>query len=179
MANLRQARRRVYIILIVFLLVDIAAAIVLFTPLAGSGAARQKEFEDLRSQVQSKIRIVIPPDQVQTRVDTARGQLAGFYKERIPADASAISTQLGKLATGNKVRMLSVRYDEIDSDVPGLTRVHITANVAGDYVDAIRFINAVERSKLLFVIDNVSLGEQQGGNVRLAVTLETYLRGGA
>ena len=41
MANLRQARRRIYVVLGVLLAVDIAAAIVLLTPIVGSGAARQ------------------------------------------------------------------------------------------------------------------------------------------
>jgi type IV pilus assembly protein PilO len=42
----------------------------------------------------------------------------------------------------------------------------------------VKFINALERDKIFFVIGGVTLGEQQG-NVRLQLKLETYLRSGA
>jgi type IV pilus assembly protein PilO len=41
----------------------------------------------------------------------------------------------------------------------------------------VKFINALERDKMFFLIDGVNLAEQQG-NVRLQLKLETYLRNG-
>ena len=40
-----------------------------------------------------------------------------------------------------------------------------------------RFINALERNKLFFIVDSVVLGGEQGGSVKLEVRLETYSRG--
>lgn len=179
MANLSQARQRIHVLLGVLLVVDIIAAVVLLTPIAGSGAARRAEFDSIRRQVQQKMQVVIPPDQVQTRVDQARTQIDGFYKDRLAGGASALSAELGKLAASNGVRLNSAKYDELESDLPGLIHVRIGATIAGDYVAAVKFINAVERDKMFFIINNVSLGEQQGGQVRLAVSLETYLKSAA
>ena len=179
MANLRQARRRVYVVLGVLLAIDIAAAIVLLTPLAGSGRARQQEFDAIRRQLQQKMQVVIPPDQVQSRVDQARTQIDAFYKDRLAGGAAALTAELGKLAAASGVRLNSARYNQLDSDLPGLTHVRVDASITGDYVAAVKFINAVERDKMFFIVDGVSLGEQQGGTVRLAVGLETYLKGGA
>jgi type IV pilus assembly protein PilO len=179
MANLRRARRRIYVILGGLLAVDIAAAIVLLTPIAGSGAARQQEFDAIRRQLQQKMLVVIPPDQVQSRVDQARTQIDDFYKHRLAGGASALSSELGKLAASSGVRLNSAHYAELDSDLPGLIHVRIDANISGDYVAAVKFINSVERDKMFFIVDSVNLGEQQGGNVRLAVALETYLKGAA
>lgn len=179
MANLRQARRRLFVVLGVLLVVDFAAALVLLTPIAGSSAARQQEFAAVRRQLKQKMQLVVPPDQVQTRVDQARAQIDVFYKDRMAGGASALSTELGKLASSSSVRMNSVRYAELDSDLPGLIHVSVEANISGDYVAAVKFINAVERDKMFFIVERVSLGEQQGGNVRLAVGLETYMKGGA
>jgi type IV pilus assembly protein PilO len=50
--------------------------------------------------------------------------------------------------------------------------------LSGDYLQEVKFINALERDKMFFLIDGITLGEQQG-NVRLQLKLETYLRGGA
>jgi type IV pilus assembly protein PilO len=179
MANLRQARRRVYIILGVLFAIDLAAAAVLLTPVAGSAAKRQQEFDSLRRQVHRKLQLVIPPDQVQTRVDEARTQIDTFFRERLAPAASALSGELGKLATSNGVRLNAAKYAELESDLPGLTHLRIEANITGDYLAIVKFINAVERDKMFFIINNVSLTEQQGGSVGLGVTLETYLKGGA
>jgi type IV pilus assembly protein PilO len=183
MANLRQARRRIYIILGVLLAVDLAAAAILLTPIAG--ASRPQEFDAVRRQLQHKLQVVIPPDQVQTRVNEARTQIDGFLKDRLAPSASALSSELGKLATSNAVRLNSAKYSELESDLPGLTHVRIEANITGDYLAAVKFINAVERDKMFFIINNVSLTEHQaggagqGGTVGLGVNLETYLKSGA
>ncbi len=50
--------------------------------------------------------------------------------------------------------------------------------LSGDYLQEVKFINALERDKMFFLIDGIALGEQQG-NVRLQLKLETYLRSGA
>lgn len=176
MANLRQARRNVFTILALLLAVDVVAAVVLLTPLAGGSAARQREFQDLRRQVQAKMRVVIPPDQVQVRVDEARRQIDTFYKDRLPPGSSALSGELGKLATASGVKLNSAQYQEFDSDLPGLRRLQISANVTGDYLQEVKFINSVERSKMFFIIDSVNLAEQTGGVVRLGVILETFLK---
>ena len=179
MANLRQARRRIYVVLGVLLAADIAAAVVLLTPIAGSGAARQQEFDAVRRQFKQNMQVVIPPDQVQSRVDQARTQIDAFYKDRLAGGASALSTELGKLAAASGVRLNSARYVELESDLPGLVHVRVDASISGDYVATVKFINAVERDKMFFIVDQVNLGEQQSGTVRLAVGVETYVKGAA
>jgi type IV pilus assembly protein PilO len=176
MANLRQARRHIFVILAVLLALDVLAAVVLLTPLAGASAARQQEFDNVRRQVQAKMKVVIPPDQVQVRVDEARKQIDAFYKDRLASGSSALTSELGKLAAGSGVKLNSAHYEEMDSDLPGLRHLRITANVTGDYLQEVKFINSVERSKMFFIVDNVNLAEQQAGVVRLGVTLESYLR---
>jgi type IV pilus assembly protein PilO len=179
MANLRLARKRVYVVLGALLGVDIVAALVLLTPLAGAGAARIQEFEAVRRQVHRKMQVVIPPDQVQTRVDQARTQIDTFYQQRLTSGAAALTAEIGNLASSSGVHLNSAKYEELDSDLPGLSHVRIDANITGDYLAAVKFINAVERDKVFFIIDSVSLAEQQAGQVRLAVRLETYLKSGA
>ncbi|HET7208687.1 MAG TPA: hypothetical protein VI216_03010 [Candidatus Acidoferrales bacterium] len=179
MANLRQARKSVYTLIGVLLAIDLVAIIVLLTPVAGAGAKRRQEFDAVRRQLQQKMQVVIPPDQVQTRVDEARKQIDTFYKDRLATGASSLTIELGKLASSSGVRLLSAKYDELETDLPALTHVRIGANIIGDYVAVVKFINAAERDKMFFIVNDVSLAEQQGGEVRLTVDLETYLKGGA
>jgi Tfp pilus assembly protein PilO len=176
MANLRAARRNLYAIAAILVVVDIIALVILFSPVGAISAAKQDEFQQLRQEVQAKTRKVVPPDQVQQRVDETRKQIAQFMQDRVPVQASDFNVELGKLASDAGVGLGSVRYEELDSDVPGLRRFRISAIVSGDYVQEVKFINALERSKHIYVINGVNLGEQQQGAVRLGVNLDTYLK---
>ncbi len=178
MANIRQTRRKLLWIAGFLLLVDVAALAVIISPLVGSGSARLQEFEDIRRQVQTRLKMVVPPDQVQQRVDEARKQIDGFYTDRLPTTMSAVSMRLGEVASQTGVRLLSAKYETTDADLPALQRVRISAKLSGDYLQEVKFINTLERGKLFFIVDGVTLGESQGGSVQLAVNLETYLRSG-
>ena len=176
MANLRAARRNLYAFGAFLIVVDLAALIILLSPVGTMSAAKQDEFAQLRLEVQAKTRTVVPPDQVQRRIEEARLQISQFIKERVPSQASQLSIELGKLASETGVRLGSVRYEELEPDIPGLRRYRVNATITGDYLQEVKFINALERSQHFFVIGNVNLGEQQQGAVRLGLNLGTYLR---
>ena len=52
--------------------------------------------------------------------------------------------------------------------------MEIQADFSGDYLQLVRFINALERDSLFFIIDSVELGGEQAGVVKLQLKLETY-----
>ena len=89
-----------------------------------------------------------------------------------------MSEALGKLAAANGIQIAAVKYDDKDAPVEGLRKLEIELALSGSYLQEVKFINALERDKTFFLIDGVTLGEQQG-NVRLQLKLETYLRSGA
>jgi hypothetical protein len=66
-----------------------------------------------------------------------------------------------------------------DPEALGLQRVQIEADLAGGYLQLVRFINSLERDHMFFLVDSVSLGGEQGGTVRLQLKMETYLKMGA
>lgn len=175
MANLRTARRNLYAIFAILVLIDIAAIFVLLSP-ASSSLAKQDEFNTLRQQVQAKAKTVVPPDQAQKRVDEARQQIEQFTNTRIPSQISDLSIDLGKLASQSGVHLANVQYGATDSDVPGLTRYRITASIAGDYLSTVKFINALERARHFYVINSINLGEQSPGSLHVGLVLDTYVK---
>jgi type IV pilus assembly protein PilO len=48
--------------------------------------------------------------------------------------------------------------------------------VTGDYLKVAHFINDMERSQLLFIIDKITLSSQEGGKVSLQITFDTFLK---
>ena len=77
-------------------------------------------------------------------------------------------------AKQNGVRIGQIRSKAKDTDPIGLRPVEIDADFSGDYLQLVRFINALERDPLFFIINSVELGGEQAGVVRLQLKLETY-----
>ncbi len=176
MADLRETRRKLKIAMIAMLCVDAVAAILLLSPLAGSGESRHQEMQQLTAEQRQKTRQVEPLRGLDKKVVVARQEIDTFYQDRLPARESAISDELGKLASQNGVRIGQAKYDSQDVDSVGLTPVYIEVTCQGDYLHLVRFINALERSKTFFIVNSVVLGDAQGGAVKLQMKLETYLR---
>ena len=60
-----------------------------------------------------------------------------------------------------------------------MQRIEVDTTVTSDYAKVARFINALEQDKLLFVINQITLNGQEGGQVSLQIKFETFLKGAA
>ena len=176
MPDLRDARRKLKIAFIALGAVDIVAAAVLFSPLVGSQKARSEELRSSWKELQATTKQVEPLRGLDKKIVTAKNQIDQFYKDRLPAQDSAVSEELGKVASQNGVHMGQVKYRLKDPEAIGLQGLQIEADFSGDYLQLVKFVNALERDKLFFIIDSVELGREQAGVVKLGMKLETYLK---
>ena len=174
MPDLRQMRSRMQIAIAALVQVDVVAVALLMTPLAGSAEQRQQELQ--QSWLQLKSRESAPWRGLDQKIPIAQRQIEDFYRERFPAEDSTISADLGKVASETGVRMSAVKYAQKDAGLEGIERMEIEADVSGDYVQLVRFINALERNRLFFIVDDLELGNEQAGTVKLQIKVETYLR---
>ena len=172
----RDLRKQAQILLIVLAVLDVAAAALLFSPLAGFRSTKLREDEQVRRQWQDEMHKALPVKDIDKKIQEARGQIADFYVARFPNRTSAVAIELGKVAGENGVKLSNVRYNEDEESVGGVRHLQMDASLSGDYVKVVKFINALERDKVFFLVSSVALGEQQGGAVTLQVRLETYLR---
>ncbi len=179
MRDLVAVRRRFATAAIVLGVIAVAALVFLFTPYGQSKERLEDEYGRLtaeKNQKQIESGSLVNIDQ---KLVEARRQIDAFYRDRLPAQYSDISAELAKQAQANGVKLGGVKYD-LDKDAPvtGIRTVHITAAITGNYVNLVKFINALERDKMLLVPASVDLTEAQAG-VSLDLKLDTYLRGGA
>lgn len=181
MPDLRQTRKHLKIALAVMAGVDVLAAIIYFSPLVGSAATRRQELNRLQTELTLKTRQVAPLRDLPNKVVLANQQISDFYKRRFPAQNSQIATELGKLAAANGVRIQQEHYKSEDTapTVNGLEPLELDADLAGTYSALAKFINAVERDEMFFIIDNVTLGNDPQGPVKLTLKMETYLKVGS
>ena len=178
MPDLRQTRKNIKVALSVLLGVDILATAVLFSPLVGSADSRRQELTQLRTELQLKTLQVTPLKDLDKKVITANRQIVDFYKNRFPAQDSQIPTQFGKLAVANGVTIEQAKYKVDDDEIGGLHPVELEANLAGSYVSLAKFINALERDDMFFIISSITLAGEQKGPIKLQMKLETYLKAG-
>jgi type IV pilus assembly protein PilO len=181
MPDLRQTRKNIKTSLAILLGVDVVALAVLFSPLVGSTESRRQELNQLWSELQVKTRQVEPLTNLPDKVRTANRQIADFYKKRFPDQDSQIATEFGRLAAANGITILQARYpvNVKDEETGRLDPVAMEAELTGNYISLAKFINALERDDMFFLISNISLAGEQKGPIKLQMKLETYLRAGA
>lgn len=179
MADLRVTRHKVRVVLIAMLCVDVAAIVLLFSPLIGSSDSRRNQLDQLWRELQLKTQQVKPLHGMDQKVALASQQIDWFYKDRLPAQDSAIFGEIGKVAAENGVKVLTARSKVEDPEPIALRPVTVEADLSGNYLQLVRFINALERDKMFFIIDSVTLGGEQSGPVKLQMKLQTYLKTGA
>jgi type IV pilus assembly protein PilO len=186
MPDLRQTRTKIKTALAVMAVVDVLALIAYLSPLVGSADSRRQEMNRLQAELTTKTRQVEPLRNLPQKVKIANGQIVDFYKKRFPSQDSQIAIEFGKLAAADGVTIQQAKYKLNDKDkdekkeaVPDkLQAMTIEADLAGSYVSLAKFINALERDDMFFIINNVTLGGEQQGPVKLNVKVGTYLKAG-
>jgi type IV pilus assembly protein PilO len=103
-----------------------------------------------------------------------------FSERRLPRAYSEVLSELGALTKKQNVKMTRVQYADPVPVLAGtggaLTEVRMDASLSGDYRPLVLFVNGLERDKMFFLINRVTLTGQQGGMVGLRLQLTTYLR---
>jgi len=193
MPDLRETRRKLKIGMAALVAVDIVAVGLWISPIVGSETSRRDQLSALWKELQIKTREVEPLKGLDKKIPVASAQINDFYKTRFSSQQSDISSDLGKLAQQSGVKISEIKYKEkaedelgasreshgVDPAQVGLRKIQIDAGFEGNYVQLIRFVNALERNHLFFLVDGVELGGRENGVVQLKMSLETYLKTGA
>jgi len=178
MPDLRHTRKNIRTALAVLVAVDVVALVVLLSPLVGSNESRRLELNQLWSELQTKTRQVEPLTNLPGKVSTASRQISDFYKKRFPKQDSQIFVQLGKVASASGVTIDSIKQKAGETEIGQLQPVEMDAALSGNYIALAKFINALERDDMLFIINSIELGGEPTGPIKLQMKLETYLKAG-
>ena len=177
MPDLRNTRRKLKVAIAAMVVADVVAAGILFSPLVGSAESRRAQMRQLSAELVRKTHDVQPLQNIDKKIVLAKDQIGGFYKDRFAAKDSELTTELGKLAAENGIRIQQARYKEEEPEASGIVPIEINGSFSGDYLQLVRFINTLERSKMFFTVDSVDLAGEGAGPVRLQLVLHSYLQG--
>lgn len=175
MPNLAPARNRFRTIAIALGVIAAAALLYLVTPLGSVKDARYKELNDAQRELMARRDQLAPLRGLPEKVKVSQGDIEKFRTERFAARFSVISSEIGKIAAKNNVTLSGVRYEAYEAALSPFQEVVIQADLSGNYGNVAKFINAVERNKLFFVIEQIGLADEREGKVRLSLSLTTYM----
>ena len=102
-----------------------------------------------------------------------------FSKQRLPFSIAEVVGEMGALTKKQGVKLTrgQYAYEPVMQGTAGeLTEAKIDASLSGDYRPLVLFVNALERDKMFFLINGVTLTGQQSGTVGLRLRMTTYLR---
>ena len=143
-------------------------------------AAEKTQIKLLKADIQRALAIErsIP----QTKADCER-----FENSLYPSSAgySSVSDELTGVAKRAGLQAVSALAFH-PKELPGKNMVELglDATVNGDYKDVVRFLNGLQRSKSLYIIDTLTLASEPGaqkvaGSLRVVLSLRSYFKNAA
>ncbi len=111
--------------------------------------------------------------------------LDDFEGSLIPAPKgySAISEELADVARKNHVTIDDEKFHQKEISGRNLLELEIETSVGGDYGGIVRFLNALQRSKSVYIVDSLQVETQASGSgqtapgaLRVNLHLRTYFR---
>jgi hypothetical protein len=121
----------------------------------------------------------VPLRGLDTKVAMATAEADRFYRDRLPGSESEMLSELGVLTKKAGVRLVRNSYQSVivlPGTVGELSEIRMDATLSGDYRPLMLMVNSLERDKMFFVINAVTLTGQQTGTVNLRLRLTTFLR---
>lgn len=182
MADLSRVRKRIAYSIIALAVVDVAALVYLALPLRAGVAQPEQVQQQSDEEYRRLSHTNVPLRGIDQKLAQAQKDGTTFIDRRLPSRYSDVVAELGKLASANQISIGSVAYASTPGDLPGILNLEMHAGLAGQYVNLVKFLNAVERDKMFFIIDSIGLTGQGGktgqpsGLVHLDVKVDTFLR---
>jgi hypothetical protein len=159
---------------------NLVAAYFVIRPLGGSSQELRQQVVDLRTQIRQQQGTVDRTRLMSGKIEIGRGEGDKFMSKYFLPRRSAYSTvmaELNDLAGQAKVtaKESANAIEPVDgSDT--LDMMQITASYEATYGDLVRFVNLVDKSDRLLVMESLNATPQQGNNkLNVMIKLDTFV----
>ena len=159
---------------------NLVAAYFVIRPLGGSPQELRQQVVDLRTQIRQQQSTVDRTRLMAGKIEIGRGEGDKFMSKYFLPRRSAYSivmAELNDLAGQAKVtaKESANAIEPVDgSDT--LDMMQITANYEATYGDLVRFVNLVDKSDRLLVMESLNATPQQGNNkLNVMIKLDTFV----
>jgi type IV pilus assembly protein PilO len=173
----------VRVVLGMLLAANIAAALWVVKPWGGSPEDLAREAGALRRELQERRQTLERLRTLAAKAERAGEQAERFLGEYFLSRRTAYSTLVSELGeAAQKAGIKSKEHAFQDEEVEGsdtLGMLSITANYEGTYADLVEFINLLDRSPRLMIIESLHATPQpSGGILNVTLKVNTFVRDG-
>jgi hypothetical protein len=165
----------------VLALANLVAAWFVLRPMGGSPAELRSQVLDLRAQLHQKQGVLTRTKVLVSKIESGRDEGTDFLDDYFLPRRTAYSTviaELNKAANDAKMKPKesALAYEEIEgSDT--LNMMSISAGYEGTYQQLIQFINLLDKSDDLLIIEALNATPQQGsGLLNVTMKLDAFVR---
>ena len=159
---------------------NLVAGYFVLRPLGGSPQELRQQVADLRTQIRQQQGALDRTRLLASKIDIGRGEGDKFMSRYFLPRRSAYSivmAELNDLASQSKVtaKESANAIEPVDgSDT--LDMMQITANYEATYADLVRFVNLIDKSGRLLVMESLNATPQQGGGkLNVMIKLDTFV----
>jgi Tfp pilus assembly protein PilO len=158
----------------------IGAALVVYPP-GGSEEALTTDLARLQSDVLQKKALVERTRTHAASVEKGRQEGERFLNEYFLARRTAYAALLEELTSAAERSGIRAREHTWDTELiegsDSLSMMTITANYEGTYRDLMNFVEEIDRSSRLFIIESLTAAPQTGGNtLSVNLKLDTFVK---
>ncbi len=176
MITLRELRRRFLAVILALGVLCLACVVYLLLPMNRDSAEKREQVANARLALRQQELQVTPLRGLDAKLVRSKEESAAFYNDRLPDRYSAISQNLNDLAQKQSVQISGITYAAEATDIPDIQQVVMRVTVTGPYARTMDYIDALDHSRIFFLLDDVALQNGENGRIQLQLTLETYLR---
>jgi hypothetical protein len=180
-SHTRELTRKIRIVLGALLALNvIAAGLVLFPP-GGSADDLERELASLQSQIMQKRALLERSRLNVAAIEKARGEgdrfLTDYFLSRRTADSTLLSV-LSAAATKAQIKERDgAQTTEYIEGSDSLSMRTVTVNYEGTYRNLLNFINELDHSQQLLIIESMSAAPQQGSNIlTVSLKIDAFIR---
>ena len=159
---------------------NVVAAYVVIWPVGGSAAQLRQQAANMRMSIVQKRNILKRTELLASKIETGRVQgdqfLGSYFLPRRRA-FSMIVAEMNDLASKAKItpKESSFPIEEVDGS-DALQMMQVTANFEATYQDLIHFINLLDKSDKLLVVEALNASPQQNGSkLNVMLKLDTFV----
>jgi Tfp pilus assembly protein PilO len=160
---------------------NLVAGYFVIRPIGGSPADLRQQEQEMRTQIHQQQGILDRTKTLAGKIEIGRGEGDKFMSKYFLPRRTAYSTimsDVNDLASQSKVtaKESSNSIDEVEgSDT--LQRMQVTANFEGTFENLIHFVNLLDKSNRLMIIESLNATPQQDGKrLNVMLKLDTFIR---
>ena len=180
--NFREPSSALRLALGVLVLLNVIAAGLIMFPPGGSPEQLQTQLQTLQTQILQKKSQLQRSRIIAGKVDRGRQEGDQFMDQYFLNSTSTYSTIVGELVGAAKRASIKVKeHSYVSEPIEGsedLSMMSITGAYEGTYSDLLHYVNEIDRTKRLLIIENLSAQPQQGsgGVLSVSVRFDTFVK---